>query len=669
MLRTLVFINLMFLSYAVAQGTLSGEKKQWHRNTITFEGPQASETGNPNPFTDYRLMVTFAHAASGTTIVVPGFYAADGDAGESGAVAGNKWRVHFSPNQTGNWTYTASFRTGAKIALDAGASAGTATGFDGATGAFSIAASDKQVPDLRARGLLQYVGKRYWQFAGDKTYWLKGGVDSPENYLGYFEFDQTTDQGGHSTGHLKDGLHRYEPHVKHWKDGDPTWHNGKGKGIIGSINYLSSLGGNSIYFITYNLDGGDGADTWMWESPKGDKTRFDVSKLDQWEIVFSHMEAKGVAMHVLTQEVENDRKLSGGNLGEDRQLYYRELIARFSHHQNVLWNLGEENKNTDSQLKSFAKYIRSLDPYKHPITVHNHDNALDKWSGLYGDENFESASMQTNPASRCIDNTRAVIKSSSDKGRPWSAYCDEANRTGLLENMSNRPDMRKNALWGALMAGGAGTEYYFGYHLPDWGDLHSEDWSPAEPMLNDTRHALDFFHTYLPFWEMKEQTEGILELPGKVYAAYRPNGGSVDVDLGQGQYKVQWYNPVTGGPLKEGSVSTVAGGGKKSIGSPPSGGNDWVALITESTFKLSEYVTTGIAKGSDSFGIKYQHNDIGITGVPSQFESVSIYSTQGQLLQVFTETEFSKSRLKPGMYIIRVQGKNYLKSKQLMILR
>ena len=30
-------------------------------------------------------------------------------------------------------------------------------------------------------------------------YFIKGGADSPENFLGYYEFDQTTDEGGRIT--------------------------------------------------------------------------------------------------------------------------------------------------------------------------------------------------------------------------------------------------------------------------------------------------------------------------------------------------------------------------------------------------------------------------------------------------------------------------------------
>ena len=51
-----------------------------------------------NPFADVALDATFV-GPSGQTITVPGFY--DGDA---------TWRVRFSPNQVGRWTYTTTAR-------------------------------------------------------------------------------------------------------------------------------------------------------------------------------------------------------------------------------------------------------------------------------------------------------------------------------------------------------------------------------------------------------------------------------------------------------------------------------------------------------------------------------------------------------------------------------
>lgn len=71
-----------------------GELMKLHRVSLAFEGPQSSEGATPNPFLDYRLDVTFSHPESGKTLVVPGYYAADGSAGETSAKSGNIWRVH-----------------------------------------------------------------------------------------------------------------------------------------------------------------------------------------------------------------------------------------------------------------------------------------------------------------------------------------------------------------------------------------------------------------------------------------------------------------------------------------------------------------------------------------------------------------------------------------------
>ena len=131
--------------------------------TLTFDGPKSSENANPNPFTDYRLDVTFSQGKK--SYRVPGYYAADGQAAFTSASAGNKWRVHFSPDATGEWSYEVSFKKGQGIAVsdEMGESAGY---MDGQKGTFMIQETDKTGRDLRAKGRLNYVGKHYLQFAG-----------------------------------------------------------------------------------------------------------------------------------------------------------------------------------------------------------------------------------------------------------------------------------------------------------------------------------------------------------------------------------------------------------------------------------------------------------------------------------------------------------------------
>jgi len=569
---------------------ISGELKKWHKVTLTFTGPQTGEKADPNPFCDYRLNVTFAKGDK--RYIVSGYYAADGDAAQTGATAGNKWRVHFVPDETGKWTYTASFRTGHDVALSDDPTADSATSLDGAKGAFTVGPSDKNGRDFRAKGLLKYVGKRYLQFAGTGEYFLKGGADSPENFLGYADFDDTYDSGElEREGEAAGGkfLHSYEPHVKDWRPGDPTWKNGKGKGIIGALNYLAGKGMNSVYFIPYNIDGGDGKDVWPWTEPD-EKFRLDCSKLDQWEIVFSYMDKLGLMLHIITQEQENDQALDGGELGPQRRLYYRELVARFAHHLALIWNLGEENTNTDDQRKAFCRYIKDLDPYDHPIVCHTFPGKYDEvYNPLLGYEYFDGPSLQTNDTH---NQTLVWLDRSAGAGRQWFVCLDEIGpaHTGVKPDKDDywHDEVRKQHLWGNLMAGGAGVEWYFGYKFAH-NDLNCEDWRSRDHLWDLTGYALEFFHQHLPFTEMAYHDEltsvnddYCFAEPGRTYTIYLPNGGTTNLDLGDNSatFTIQWYNPRTGGKLQNGTVAEITAPGSVAIGQPPDETDkDWVALI------------------------------------------------------------------------------------------
>jgi hypothetical protein len=558
---------------------VSGELQRWHRVTLTFNGPEVSETSTPNPFTDYRLNVTFSNGSK--TYVVPGFYAADGNAAETSATGGSAWRVHFTPDEIGEWSYTASFRTGSNIAISFDANVGTPTGFDGESGTFQVVESTKTAPDFRAKGRLQYVGDHYMRFAGNGEYYLKNGADSPENFLAYYEFDGTYDTGGI----ISNFIHRYPIHASDWKEGDPVWQGTKGKNIIGALNYLNSQRVNSVYFLTYNIDGGDGSDTWMWTSHT-ERYRFDVSKLEQWEIVLNHMNKLGLMLHIVTQEQENDELLGGNSgLNDVRKLYYRELVARFSHHLAITWNLGEENNNTDQERLQFSDYIRALDPYDHPTTVHTgYNEEYFYYDSLVG--SLEATSLQGD----AIYYNEWAIKwrnLSANAGRKWAIYGDEQGPR-VSKNMSNVNQLVRDAMWGNLMGGGAGVEWYFGYQS-DFGDLQSEDWRIAEPLWQRADKAVSFFQTYLPFWQMQPDNNLasgdalVLAKLGEVYAVYLPTGtssGIKQLNITSGTYTVRWYNPATGGPLQTGSIATISGSGFKSLGNPPSNSTqDWAALV------------------------------------------------------------------------------------------
>ena len=125
----------------------------------------------------------------------------------------------------------------------AGESAGH---MDGQRGSFEISATDKAGRDLRGKGRLQFVEKTYLQFAETGEYFLKAGADAPENLLAYADFDGNFKTDGHKDHFIK----KWEAHEGDWKAGDPSWQAGKGKGLVGALNYLAAKGMNAFSLFT-----------------------------------------------------------------------------------------------------------------------------------------------------------------------------------------------------------------------------------------------------------------------------------------------------------------------------------------------------------------------------------------------------------------------------------
>ncbi len=582
---------------------VSGELRQWHKITLTLEGPASSESATPNPFTDHRLDVTFSKG--GREFVVPGYYAADGDAANSGADSGNKWRVHFAPDEGGPWTYAVSFLAGEDVAT-AELGVGTAVApLHGLTGGFEVEPTDEYAqgvgPDFgnRSSGRLQYVGERYLRWAGTQEYFLKQGADSPENLLAYADFDGDFASDGHKDQFVK----TWAPHLRDWNPGDPTWGDGRGKGLIGALNYLASKGMNSVSFLTLNI-GGDDRNVFPYTS-YDERERFDVSRLDQWEIVFEHVDTLGLYLHFKTQETENETLLDGGDTGPQRRLYYRELIGRFGHHRALNWNLGEEdgwggnqqNGQTDqttAQRIAMAKYFHDHDPYGHLIVIHNGrmpDDLLGEASELTG------FSLQTNRTDfgNVHGQVVAWIRRSANAGKPWVVACDEPGdaQHSLIPDEEDpaHDDARINGLWGCLLGGGAGNEWYFGYAHPH-SDLTCQDWRSRAKWWDQCRIALDFFHDHLPFVRMAAHDELIekgtgfcFAAPGEIYAVLVRPGKSTTLDLGEveGRFRVRWFDPRRGVFPELESSPEIRGPGPRPLGPPPGDpAEDWVALVERS---------------------------------------------------------------------------------------
>ena len=602
--------------------SIDGELRQWHKVTLSLAGPFAHERDTqPNPFTDYRLTVTFEHESGSPRHVVPGYFAADGRAADTGAESGTVWRAHVSPDKPGRWSYRVAFARGERAALDGG---GTAFApFDGKSGTFDVARTDKTGRDFRAKGRLRYAGGHYLQFAGDGEYFLKAGPDAPETLLACVDIDGT--EPGRKQPARKgeaeptQALKTWAPHLSDWRTGDPEWREGKGRGLIGALNYLAAKGVNAFSFLTYNA-GGDGDNVWPFVA-RSAKLHYDCSKLEQWGRVFDHATRLGLFLHFKLQENESDdhrrgqqreaaeipEALDGGVLGPERKLYVREIVARFGHALALNWNLGEENTQSPDEQRAMAQYIADVDAYDHLIVVHTFPRDQDRvYPPLLGQQSALGGASLQNPWSTAHARTLHWRTESAKAGRPWVVCNDEQNPASLGvppdpgykgfdgkavegDRRYDLHDIRKATLWGTLLAGGAGVEYYFGYRLPE-NDLVCEDFRSRDQSWDYCRIALEFFRAQNPFWEMHNADELVgnprhdnsrycFAKPGEVYLVYLPSGGATELQLDARNatqtYSVQWFNPRTGGALQPGPNLGAGETGK--LVAPSN--DDWLAWV------------------------------------------------------------------------------------------
>jgi len=565
-------------SYACATYDFSGIKWQKVEMSFSDDGAHDETDLSPiNPFRDYVLDANIT-SPTGVSYIVPGFFDGDG----AGDGNGNVWKVRFSPSEEGVWTFNLSFKY----------LGSPESPIDGITGTITVGPINTSAPGFLKYGLLEYVGSYYLKFR-EGPYWIKTGADSPENFFGYAGFDDT-----YHPGSGLGSIHFYTNHISDFNAGDPLFVSQEGphtgtdsKGIIGALNYLNGIGVNSIYFLPMNI-GGDAKDTWPYLNaginPVGSQSNnnfnFDISRLNQWETVFSHAENKSIQLYMILCEAEipNKNELDSATLGEERKLFYRELVARFGHHLGISWNLCEEyNLNLDigPAIGDWAAYLKSIDPYDHPITVHVASSSEDTYNhyladGIFGNESFDMASIQ-DAGGTCDylsngDGSAVEIfrEESFNQGRPFVVNCDEIRSISSFSS----EQQRKEVTYPVLLSGGQ-IEWYSSSQ-----DQSLDDFRTYETLYTETKLAREFLEDNFPFEQMRHNDSLINNIADaqvfartnigiEAFAIYLPSGGNPNLWLpNTGDYRVQWYNVRTGTYSPSSIVTST--GGWKSLGTP-----------------------------------------------------------------------------------------------------
>lgn len=124
-------------------------------------------------------------------------------------------------------------------------------------------------------------------------------------------------------------------------------------------------------------------------------------------------------------------------------------------------------------MQAFAGYIQALDPYDHPITVHQLADPDSSWAPFLGDQRFSLTSFQYagSTAGRGAE-VEEWRQRSVSAGRPLVIAMDEL-RAATTTNVAAQ---RKEILWPTYLSGG-NLEWYIGAE-----DQTLEDFRRHEPL-------------------------------------------------------------------------------------------------------------------------------------------------------------------------------------------
>ena len=303
------------------------------------------------------------------------------------------------------------------------------------------------------------------------------------------------------------------------------------------------------------------------------------------------------------------------------RLWLRYVIARYAAFPNVfLWTLANEYEtHPDGRYRldlpddprwarATARFVKQLDPYRHPVTVHPVISSSTKgtspgdpyespWriGGFFGQgDEIDVLSQQTgqfgegttwDEALQCWTGDAAELVASVRADRRYRKPV--LNSESGYEYLRGRPTEKKqvhhtdkvrHSAWRIVCAGGWFANGFHGTigHSDIWNRIdapsHYTFTVEDEGAARQLGLLYDFFAA-LPFWRMQPfegvQGEMVASLadPGQIYVVYLPHGGQATVDLKdvEGPVAVRWFHPRSGETVTGGDA---AGGEKRSFHAP-----------------------------------------------------------------------------------------------------
>lgn len=269
--------------------------------------------------------------------------------------------------------------------------------------------------------------------------------------------------------------------------------------------------------------------------------------------------------------------------GPDEKRFYAYAAARLSAFPNIMWDIANEYRlfRDEAWVREMAPFLQSVDPNRHPVSVHGHgdfrfhadvwpDFALfqswDEWGGYA----FMRKNRELQAATgRIMPQVNEEYGYEDHYPQGWGD-----NRVAPARDAESR----RRLAWEIYMAGGYQTtgERAVGADGEQFGGWVNGNGSDnSTEMLTGYNYIRRFFEEF-EWWQTNPDDSVVhpdnkgwcLSEPGKQYAVYfadmTENGtaprepGAIRLMLAAGRYEARWYYPPTGAFAAPFSVTAEA---------------------------------------------------------------------------------------------------------------
>ncbi|MEM9585822.1 MAG: fibronectin type III domain-containing protein, partial [Planctomycetota bacterium] len=366
------------------------------------------------------------------------------------------------------------------------------------------------------------------------------------------------------------------------------------------LDWIQSQGYNTLSIASHFLNRDEADRGRDWKTP--DLWPLNANEFQRMESILNDVHDRGLIVFPFAGFIGKNSDYPRD--ASDQEAYIRYTMSRLGHYGNLLYNVAGPEPNlkedwfSDEDVNRLGRLIRDHDVYDHPLTVHNRTG-----DDPYRDSDWTTFGTLQGPKTVNRKKLHQGLMESHHPSKPL--FAQETLWSGNMYHVKKRlgrdysdDDIRKNAY--VIHMSGANFCFADNQGNSSSGFSGSLDVDDAHP----TRHQIinrvwDFFAS-IRYYEMSPRPDLVdegfcLANPGKSYLVYLPEGGTVNLQMGLGNYRATWIHPNDTADRRDAGLTRHRG-----RFDAPSDGDDWLLLLTHQRTGLAEGIRLSWKDASDT---------------------------------------------------------------------